>query len=157
MRTLLVLSVALLVACPALAGPKHKGQKKADAPAAKAVDQMTKNLTLTEEQKTKLDGIKKEYDPKLAAAQKATEVLTPEQKKAGQEAQKAAKAAGKKGKEAKQAVEDAQKVTPEQKTKMADAQKQLKAVTQELRDKVLSVLTPEQKDQLKPKKRGKNK
>ena len=157
MRTVLTLAMAMLIASPVLAAPKKhdgkKGEKKPACPATQAVDHMTKGLTLTDDQKTKLDGIKKEIGPKLAEAMKAQDTLTSEQKKAGQEAAKAAKAAGKKGKEMKQAVEEATKVTAEQKTKMADAQKQVKTLQKDLREKILAVLTPDQKEQLKPKKK----
>ena len=95
MRMVLTLAVALLIASPVLAAPK-KGEKKAVCPAAQAVDQMTRGLTLTDDQKAKLDSIKKEFGPKLTEAMKALDVLTPEQKQAGKDAAKAAKAAGKK-------------------------------------------------------------
>ena len=153
MRTILTLALALLIASPAIA--LAKGEKKpAPCPATQFVNQMTKNLTLTDDQKTKLEGFEKEFGPKMVDAAKAGDVLTPEQKKARHEAEKAAKAAGKKGKDFKQAVDDATKVTPEQKTKIDDAAKQLKGLQKDLRDKVLSVLTDEQKDQLKPKKKA---
>ena len=151
MRTMLTLALALLLASPAIA--LAKGEKKpAPCPAKQAIDQMTKNLTLTAEQKTKLDGIAKEMGPKMMDAMKAGDVLTKEQKKAGHDAAKAAKAEGKKGKELKQAADEAIKATPEQKSKMDDSAKQLKGLQKDLREKVMSVLTPEQRDQLKPKK-----
>lgn len=156
MRTILTLALAFLIASPLFAA-KQRSEKKAPTPATQMVDQMTKNLTLTDDQKVKLDVIKKEFDPKLADVGKAKELLTPEQRKAGQEAAKAAKAAGKTKQEIHQAVEDAIKATPEQKTKMAEAQKQLLAVTKDIHEKVLEVLTSEQKEQLKPKKQEKNK
>jgi len=162
MRTILTLAVALLIASPVFAGPKIKGEKtaekKAPTPATQMVDQMTKNLTLTDDQMAKLDVIKKDFDPKLADAGKAVkELLTPEQRKAGQEAAKAAMAAGKTKQEIHQAFEDAIQATPEQKTKMADVQNQYAGVTKDIRERVLEVLTPEQKEQLKPKKKEKNK
>ena len=130
MRTILTLALALLIASPVFAA-KKKAEKKAPTPATQAVDNMTKNLTLTDDQQTKLDGIKKEFNPKLADAMKAVdELLTPEQKKARQEAGKAAKAAGKTGKEAYQAVQDAMKLTPEQKEKVAEAQKPVRTLAE---------------------------
>ena len=159
MRMVLTLAVALLIAGPVLAGPKKHDGKKCDkdaaSPATKMVDQITKGLTLTDDQKTKLDDIKKEFDPKLAAAVKAQDVLTPEQKQAGKDAAKAAKADGKKGKDLKQAVEEATKATAEQKTKMSDAAKDVKSLHKDLREKVLALLTPDQKEQLKPKSKPK--
>lgn len=90
MRTILTLALALLIASPAIA--LAKGEKKpAPCPATQFVNQMTKNLTLTDDQKTKLEGFEKEFGPKMVDAAKAGDVLTPEQKKARHEAEKAAK------------------------------------------------------------------
>ena len=134
MRMFLTLALALLITSPAFAA-KKKAEKKPASPATQAVDTMTKSLTLTEDQKAKLDGIKKDFNSKLADAMKAAdELLTPEQKKARQEAGKAAKAAGKTGKEAHQAVDDAMKLTAEQKDKLAEAQKPVRTLQKELRD-----------------------
>ena len=72
--------------------------------------------------------MKKDYEQKFDDAYAKTDVsktdiLTPEQKKAGDDARKVAKEAGKKGKELTQAVADAEKVTDEQKAKLKDADK----------------------------------
>ncbi len=40
-------------------------------------------------------------------------------------------------------------LTPEQKAKLAEAKKQMKPVYQEFREKIMAVLTPEQREQLK--------
>jgi Spy/CpxP family protein refolding chaperone len=110
---------------------------------------MTKSLTLTDAQKAKFADIEKEFGPKLVAAQKACDVLTPEQKKAREDAAKTAKTAGKSGKEIHQAADAAVKLTDDQKAKQADAKKQAEALRKELREKVVGVLTQEQKDQIK--------
>jgi Spy/CpxP family protein refolding chaperone len=93
----------------------------------------------------------------LVEAIKAADVLTPEQKKAGEAAAKAAKDAGKDKKEIQQAREEALKITAEQKTKQADLRKQLGAIQKDIREKVMGVLTPEQQEQIKPKKKEKEK
>ena len=150
-RTVLALTVVCLIAAPLFSAENCKPAKKGPAcPAAQFVDGMTKGLTLTDDQKAKIADIEKEFGPKLVAAQKAGEVLTPEQKKAAGEAAKAAKAAGKSGKEAHQAVDAAVKLTDDQKAKQADAKKQVGGLQKELREKVMGVLTQEQKDQIKP-------
>lgn len=153
-RWALVLAVGLAVACPLLAGEKKGGKgrekKPPKCPAAERVERMLQGVTLTDDQKAKLDEVKKEFGPKLAETmQKIDSVLTDEQKKARAEAATAAKAAGKKGKEMAQAIEEALKLTDEQKTKMAELKKQMGELEKSLREKVISVLTPEQKDQLK--------
>ena len=80
---------------------------------------------------------------------KKQEVLTPEQKKAREEAIKAAKAAGKDKKACMEAGEAAAKMTDEQKAKLSDIKKEMGACRKDLKDKVLAVLTPEQQEQLK--------
>jgi len=155
----LTLAVVLLMASPLLAGPGKRGPKKEKkarpCPAAQRVERMLKGIDLTDAQKAQLKEIQKEFGPKLAEAMKKMAVLTPEQKKARAEAAKAAKAAGKKGKEAREAVQAAVKLTDEQKAKMAEARKAMRPLEKELREKVLGVLTPEQKEKLpKPKHHG---
>jgi Spy/CpxP family protein refolding chaperone len=113
-------------------------------------EQMLKGLNLTDDQKTKVEALKKEYGPKVKDAwQKTESVLTEDQKKARGEAMKAAKAAGKKGPEAFKDVQAAVKLTDEQKAKMDEARKSAQAVRKEVREKFMAMLTPEQKEQLK--------
>ena len=151
-RTVLTLTLALLITSPLWAADsKKKAEKKAPPnPAAERIKRMTEGLTLTAEEKTKLDAIAKECCPMFVdAGKKLMDVLTPEQKKARGEAAKAAKAAGKKGKEFNTAVDSAATLTDEQKAKQADLRKEMSAMEKDLREKVMAVLTPEQKDQLK--------
>ncbi|MGA2067100.1 MAG: hypothetical protein ABSG86_19130 [Thermoguttaceae bacterium] len=147
------LTLTLGMAFPLLGA---KGEKKPKlGPAAAAAAKMVKDLTLGDEQKAKIDAITTEYDPKLADATKKTDVLTPEQKKAKEDAVKAAKAAGKKGKDVRQAADEAVKLTDTQKASQKEAKKQLKALQKELHEKLLAVLTPEQQAQVQPKPRKK--
>jgi len=159
-RTVVVLALALLIAYPLLAGEaekKGKGEKKPPAcPAAQRVEGIVKTLTLTDEQNTKLDAIKKEFGPKLMEAmKKVADILTPEQKKARAEATKKAQEAGKKGKDLWQAVDAAVVLTDEQKPKMSEAKKEVDSLGKELHDKVMSVLTEEQRAKLKKPQEGK--
>lgn len=152
-RTVLVLVAALAISNSLFAAEGKKREKKAPkapvCPATQRVDKIVAGLTLTDEQKTKLDAVKKEFGPKMTEAMKQGEVLTPEQKKARDEAAKAAKAAGKKGKEVGEAVAAAVKLTDDQKAKQATARKQMGGLEKELRAKVMEVLTPEQRDTIK--------
>ncbi len=141
-RTLTILTLALLLASPLGAADKKKkgerGKKKARrAPVAVFVP---KSIELTDEQKTKVAALNKEYGPKLAELQKKL-ALTPEQRKAGAKAHKAIKESGKKGKEAQQAMAAALNLTDEQK----QVQKEQRALRREARQKFLALLTPEQK------------
>ena len=108
-----------------------------------------KNLNLSDAQKAKLADLRKEYEPKFKANhEKMESILTAEQKKARDEAVKAAIAAGKKGKEIFDAAGAAMKLTDDQKTKMADAWKQAGALFKEFGEKFRAFLTPEQKEKL---------
>jgi Spy/CpxP family protein refolding chaperone len=150
--TVLVLAVSLTFVASLSAQVKerrHDGHKGGQ-PKFSRIDMMLRGVTLTDEQKTKVAALKKEYDPKLKEGMtKAESIVTPEQKKAGREAGEKARADGKKGKEAVEAVEAAMKLTTEQKTKMDEAKKKMLALDKELREKVMGLLTTEQKDQLK--------
>ena len=108
-----------------------------------------KGVNLTADQKAKIDALLKEYAPKLKEDPQALEnLLTPEQKKARQDAIDAAKAAELKARELQKAVQTAIQLTPEQKAKRAELAKPIRAAYQELQQKVIDVLTPEQKDEL---------
>jgi Spy/CpxP family protein refolding chaperone len=151
-RTLMMLALALVIACPALAVDK-KGQAKKEppCPADQRITRWLEGMTLTDAQKSKLDELKKECGPKLMEAMKKMPVLTAEQKKAQAEAVKAAKEAGKKGREVAEAGNAALKLTDEQKAQQAEARKAIAPLEKELRDKVIAVLTPEQQEQFKTK------
>ena len=148
-RIALTLVIALLIASPLMAdGPKKEKKATDKCPAASRIDPMLKGLSLTDEQKTKIGEIKKEYSPKLAEAAKKMEVLTPDQKQARENAVKAAKDAGKKGKEVGEAARAAVTLTDEQKATRKAAGKDMKALAKEMTDKVMAVLTDDQKAEL---------
>ena len=74
--------------------------------------------------------------------------MTADQKKACEDAVKAAKAEGKKGPEVWKAAKQAAKLTDDQKAKLKEV---MKPLHKELHEKILALLTTEQKDQLKQK------
>lgn len=117
---------------------------------------LPEDLKLTDEQKTKLGEIKKDYDPKIREVlTKREAILTAEQKKARAETQKANKAEGKKGKDAQTALAAAIKLTDEQKKQTETLDADLKKLTGEARGKVTGLLTAEQKATLKEKRKAK--
>jgi hypothetical protein len=137
----LALALSLVVAGNLLAA----GDKPAKRTMPSAFD-LPKQVTLTADQQAKLDELKKEYGPKLKDAYKAFDSsLSAEQKKARTDAMKAAREAGKRGPEAMKDAQEAMKLTDDQKTK----QTAMRSVSKEARDKVMALLTPEQKEQLK--------
>ena len=100
-----------------------------------------KDLNLTDDQKAKLAELKKEYAPKLKAAHRQFDnVLTADQKKARDDAIKAARDAGKSRREVFQAGTAAVKLTDAQKAKMAEGRKAMEALNKEIIDKVNSAL-----------------
>ena len=109
-----------------------------------------KNLNLTADQKTKLGELKKQYAPKLKELAGAREkVLTADQKKARDEAVKAARAAGKRGPEVRKSIEAAMNLTDAQKTTLAEGRKAMGTLNKEIMGKVSTILTPEQQEVLK--------
>jgi Spy/CpxP family protein refolding chaperone len=106
-----------------------------------------KGLNLTDQQKGKIDALKKEYGSKLKEGQaKMDGILTAEQKKARDEAIKAAEVSGKRGREVWEGVQSAMKLTDEQKAKIAETRKEIGPLRREVHEKVMAILTPEQKE-----------
>ena len=150
-----VLALAVLIASPVWAAKEDKKKDKANKAVAKVFELPT-IITLSAEQMTKLAEVMKEYEPKLEELhKKQANILTDEQKKARQEAMKAAKAAGKKGKEAKADVDAAVKLTDDQKKQQEEVAKETKELNGKIHDSIASFLTEEQKTHLKPMKKKK--
>lgn len=109
-----------------------------------------RGLNLSDDQKAKVEEIKKEYAPKFKALEEKREgVITADQKKARDEAAKAAKDAGKGRRDVMEAGRAAMKLTDDQKTKLADIRKEAAALAKEVREKAMSILTDDQKQQVK--------
>ena len=145
--TVLALAVSLVVVGGLSAQERTRPEGRRGGQSMLDRIEKVKGLTLTDDQKAKLAELKKEYAPKLKeAVAKLEGVLTAEQKKAREEATKAAKAAGKSGREVRAAAMEAVKLTDEQKTKMADARKAMGDLNKEIGEKVTKLLTPEQQE-----------
>jgi Spy/CpxP family protein refolding chaperone len=165
LRSLTLFVVVCGLAAPLAAAPKEDkaaGKKKTDKAAAAPAGmyKLPDTITLTEDQKTKLAAINKEYSPKFVAlAKKGNDILTKEQKMARREAMKEAKEAGKKQKEVQAAVTEAMKLSDEQKKKLDEVKAETTKLRTEMEGKVVALLTPEQKAELpkKGKKGAKNK
>ncbi len=149
-RMVLVLAVVVLMACPLLAQDrKKKGEGKRGGPGGDPMAMMLRDLNLTDEQKAKVQEVRKEFGPKLAEIQKKRDgVLTDEQKKARDEAVKSARDAGKSPREVFAAGREAVKLTDEQQAKMAEIQKEAGALEKERMEKIKEILTPEQNEKL---------
>ena len=127
-----------------------KGKKKAAMEAGQQIFTLPNEITLTDDQKTKLEAIKKEHGPKLSElTKKMDESLTDEQKKARKAAGDKARADGKKGKDLQAAVDEALKLTDDQK-KAQDAMKpELTKLQGTIREKIHGLLTDDQKTHYK--------
>jgi Spy/CpxP family protein refolding chaperone len=153
--TVLALAVSLMTAGNLLAADEKTAPKDRSShhPMMGQGDlfpgEMLKGLNLTDDQKAKLAELKKEYGPKIKEGwEKADGVLTADQKTARREAMKVARAAGKPRSEAWKEARTAMKLTDDQKAKMEQAQKDAQALHKEVHEKVMALLTPDQKEQL---------
>lgn len=130
---------------------KGKGKKKAAETAV--VDQtfaIPKEITLTDDQKAKVDALKKEHGEKLLElSKKLNEGITPEQFKARRDAQAKAKADGKKQKEIQEESEKAMNLTDEQKKKRAELQPEMQKLQLSIKEKIHGLLTDDQKTHYK--------
>ncbi len=156
LKQIAVLALSVLVVSPLWAaeeGGKKKKDKQLDNAVARSFE-LPSEITLTAEQKTKLEEVKKEFEAKVKeVVKKQNDILTPEQKKARGEATKTAKAAGKKGKDLQADVTAALNLTDEQKKKQEEVGKELKELNGQIREKISGFLTADQKAHLKTKKK----
>lgn len=145
------MSLIAAVACSAVADEtekKGKG-KKGGRKKPTATQRFVGKLELSDEQKTQVAAIDKQFAEKFTANQKAlTEILTADQKKTQQAAQKAAKEAGKKPGEARKEIEAALELTDEQKAKRKTVQADQKKLDTEVIAALKKVLTEEQQEKL---------
>jgi len=129
---------------------KKNGKKSQNASAGLQIFTLPKEITLTDDQKAKLEDLKKEHGPKLSElSKKMDESLTDEQKKARKEAADKARADDKKGKEFQAAVEEALKLTDEQKQKRSEVQPELAKLQASIREQIHAMLTDDQKTHYK--------
>jgi Spy/CpxP family protein refolding chaperone len=127
-------------------GQRHRG----GFPSLIQMIEKNKDLNLTDDQKSKLTALDKQYAPKQKElATTMDKVLTADQKKARREAVEAARKAGKRGPEVWQSIQAAMKLSDAQKTKLAEGRKAMQTLNKDVRGKVNEILTPEQKEVLK--------
>jgi Spy/CpxP family protein refolding chaperone len=148
--TVLVATISLAIVGTLAAAEQGKGAKgKRSNASAPGIFFFVLKLDLTADQKAKVAELQKEYGPKLQEGfQKQQDLLTDEQRKAQQDATKAARDAGKSETEARAAGQAAVKLTDDQKAKRAEMQKEMAPLMKEAREKVTALLTPEQQEKL---------
>lgn len=129
---------------------KGKGKKKAAMAAGQQIFTLPKEITLTDDQKTKLEAIKTEHGAKLSElTKKLDDTLTDDQKKARKEAGDKARADGKKGKDRQAAVDEALKLTDDQKKAQDAIKPELTKLQGTIREKIHGLLTDDQKTHYK--------
>lgn len=151
-KCLLSIGLAAFLLAPVMAEDAKAKRAKPNARKEQPAVQLPKEITLTDEQKTKVAELEKEYAPKMKELrEKLDKTMTEEQKKARLEVMKEAREKGKegrKGKELQQAIKDAMKLSEEQQKSYDEADKKLIALRQEILEKVKPLLTDEQKAKL---------
>lgn len=151
-RVVLTLSMVVLLGSSLLAADAQqkgrkgkKGQQRRKPTVARTLPKEIQS-TLSDEQKQKIALLDEEFGPKLAEFnKKRSAILSPEQRKAQAEARKAGTEAGKKGKELNAAVAAAVKATDQQKKQLAELSKEMAPLNKTVREKLLALLTDEQK------------
>lgn len=159
-RIVLTLSLVVLLGSSLFAAEAQQKGKKGKKGQQQGKPSVTRSLpkevvsTLSDEQKKQIALLNKEFGPRLAElAKKRAAILSPEQRKAQTEARKVATEAGKKGKELREAVDAAAKLTEDQKKQLAALAKESDPLNKTIREKVLALLTDEQKAKI-PKRAG---
>jgi Spy/CpxP family protein refolding chaperone len=109
-------------------------------------------LDLTSDQKEKIADLKKEYEPKFKeVGEKATKLLTDDQKKAFEDGlKKVHEATGRERGQAMQELTTAVKLTSDQQTKLREIGTDFQPLMREARTKFTAILTDEQKAKLPP-------
>ncbi|MEK6234932.1 MAG: hypothetical protein N2C14_09485 [Planctomycetales bacterium] len=166
MRAWLLCSIALLAALPLLGNQDDaKAKKKKRSGGFNPSARLLKDVELTADQKKDLRELSKEFQPKFQAAQKKMAGIVPQEKlKAAAAATKKARESGTTGKDLQKVREDALGLTGDKIAEYAKANKERNELFGQFREKVMALLTAEQKKNVKsrpggdaPKKKRKKK
>jgi acetyl esterase len=155
MRRAIALSITLtLIITSSLPSQEKRrpGARRAQQRQQAAFQQVftLRGVEFSEDQRAKVDEIRKKYVPKLAEIQKKQQsIFTEEQIQARREAFRAAREAGKEGAELRQAVEAAFKLTDEQQKRLAAIQKERAELMAQIRSELEDLLTKEQRTRLR--------
>jgi hypothetical protein len=148
-----VFKLCLIATLVALVGSSADAAKKAKPPADGSKDPVfaiPKEITLTAEQQTKLDEIKKEQAPKVVEIKgKQEALLTDDQKSARKAAVAKAKAEGKTGKDRQSLINEAIKLGDEQKKQSDSLTSELAKLQLSIKELIRDLLTDEQKPNYK--------
>ena len=152
MRISLVLSVmfGLLTALPTLGQERKPEQDRRQQQAPFQFVYSVRGIEFSEDQQAKVEELRKKYTPQLIAVQrKQGSLFTAEQRRARQEAFRAARDAGKNGQEAREAADAAAKLTDEQRKQLASLQKEQAEFVAKIQGEVRALLTDKQLAQVR--------
>jgi Spy/CpxP family protein refolding chaperone len=106
-------------------------------------------LAISEDQKTSLNALNGELGTKLAdLTEKQALLLTDERRAAREAAYKEARESGKDRQATADAVESALNMTAAEKAQLAEVEQSLRELNQQIRERMMALLTPEQKTEL---------
>jgi acetyl esterase/lipase len=109
-----------------------------------------RGVEFTEDQQAQVEELRKKYTPQIAEiVRKHNSILSDEQRRARQEAFRAARQAGKPPRELKETVDAAVKMTDEQKETLAKLQKERADLFAKIQKELKALLTGEQQRQLR--------
>lgn len=150
MRTALALSVTfgLLTALPALGQDRQQNRRQERAPFPFAFS--VRGVEFSVDQQAKVEELRKTYAPQLIEIQrKQGSVFTAEQRRARQEAFRAARDAGGNAQQTREAADAAAKLTDEQREQLAAIQKEQSDLIAKIQGEVRMLLTDKQRAQLR--------
>lgn len=163
-RTLLVFGFCLLLALPAISEEKAKAKGAKLSVTSQVIMKMDKlrkdveQLDLNAEQKEQLGKLRDEWGPKMQELLgKVRDILTEEQRTTAEGAMKKAREAGKELRESLLTVESAITLTDDQQKKLDEVGKELQNLQKEGVKQIMQILTPEQREKMKPKPVGEKK
>ncbi len=152
MRISLVLSVlfGLLTALPTLGQERDREQGRRQQQVPFRLAFSIRGVEFSADQQAKVDELRKKHTPQLVALQRTqSEVFTVEQRRARQEALRAARDAGKNGQELREVADSAAQLTNEQRKRLVAIQKEQTDLIAVIQGEVRALLTDTQRAQLR--------
>lgn len=159
MRTSRILSVLLvfLTALPMFGQDLEDERERRQPPAALQFNFFLRGVELADEQQAEVEKLRKRYLPKLRELQrKLGTILSAEQRRARQDALRAAREVGQDGQQAREAAESAVKLTQEQRQQFTAIQRERAELVATIQGEVRAVLTERQRAQMQRGQRNRN-
>ena len=156
MKRVIVLSVALTLTIAGTILSQERRRQDTERAQQRQQAAVQPGFTLrgvefTEDQKVEVEKLRKKYMPQLMDIEgKHSSILTDEQRQSQRTALQAAREAGKQATALREAVDAAVKLTDEQKKTLATIRKERDDLLAQIQDELRSLLTDDQRKQLRP-------